>query len=92
VSAPEKLAERVRLREAMAVLRQGLPADAMALVMAGNHLWSAQDIWHPQPRALINLAQSLLEQAAELLPEGSALREDAEYAAATLPDRFGNDG
>jgi len=92
VSAPEPLAEKLRLREAMEVLRQGLPADAMALVMVGNHLWSAQDIWDPQPRALINLAQSLLEQAAELLPEGSALREDVEYAAATLPDRFGDDG
>jgi hypothetical protein len=92
VSAPEKRAERVRLREAMEVLRQGLPADAMALVMVGNDLWSAQDIWDPQPRALIHLAQSLLEQAADLLPEGSALREDAEYAASVLPDRFGDDG
>jgi hypothetical protein len=91
VSAPKPVATKVLLREAMEVLRQGLPADAMALVMAGNHLWSAQDIWHPQPRALIYLAQSLLEQAAELLPEGSALREDAEYAAAMLPDRFGDD-
>jgi hypothetical protein len=90
-NAPEPLAEKVRLREAMAVLRQGLPADAMALVMAGNHLWSVMDIWDPRPLALIHLAQNLLEQAAELLPEGTAQREDAEYSAAMLQDRFGDD-
>jgi len=92
VSAPEKLAERVRLREAMAVLRQGLPADAMALVMVGNHLWSAQDICAPEPRALVHLALILLEQAAELLPEDCPVPEDVKYEASVLRDMLGYDG
>jgi hypothetical protein len=92
VSAPEKLAERVRLREAMEVLRQGLPPDAMALVMVGNHLWSAQDIWHPQPRAMLHLALSLLEQATELLPEDCPVPEAVKYEASVLRGMLGYDG
>ena len=92
MSAPEPLAEKLRLREAMEVLRQGLPADATALVMVGNHLWSAQDIWNPQPRALLRLALSLFEQAAELLPEDCPVPEDVKYEAAVLRDMLGYDG
>jgi len=92
VSAPEPLAKKLRLREAMEVLRQGLPADATALVMVGNHLWSAQDIWNPQPRALLRLALSLLEQAADLLPEDCPVPEYVRYEASVLRGMLGYDG
>lgn len=69
-------------------LRPVLPRDVMALVAVGNRLWARQDLMHPDPLALLHLAQSLIEQAAEMLPEGDPLREQAEYAAAQLPDRF----
>ena len=92
MSAPEPLAEKLRLRGAMEVLRQNLPADAMALVMVGNHLWSAQDIWRPQPFAMLHLALSLFEQAAELLPEDCPVPEDVKYEASVLRDMLGDDG
>ena len=92
MSAPEPLAKKLRLREAMEVLRQGLPADATALVMVGNHLWSAQDIWNPQPRALLRLALSLLEQAADLLPEDCPVPEYVRYEASVLRGMLGYDG
>jgi hypothetical protein len=69
-------------------LRPVLPRDVMALVVVGNRLWMRQDLLQPQPLALLHLAQSLIEQAAEMLPEGDPLREQAEYAASQLPDRF----
>jgi hypothetical protein len=72
-------------------LRPVLPRDVMALVAVGNRLWMRQDLLHPQPLALLHLAQSLIEQAAEMLPEGDPMREQAEYAAAQLPDRFGDE-
>ena len=92
MSAPDLPAEKLRLREAMDVLRQRLPADATALVMAGNHLWSAQDIWNPQPLALIHLALSLLEQAADLLPEDCPVPEYVRYEASVLRGMLGYDG
>lgn len=74
--------------QALDALRSALPPRTMALVVVGNHLWMQQNTLHPAPLPLLHLAQSLIEQAAEMLPEGSPLREQAEYAAAQLPDRF----
>lgn len=74
--------------QALEALRAALPQGTMALVVVGNHLWMQQNALDPAPLPLLHLAQSLIEQAADMLPEGSPLREQAEYAAVQLPDRF----
>lgn len=87
--AKDRLVELGRAQEqALRALEPALPPGTMALVVVGNRLWMQQNTLYPAPLPLLHLAQSLIEQAADLLPEGSPLREQAEYAAGQLPDRF----
>lgn len=79
------------MRQSMDRLQAVVPAGMTALVMVGNALTTRQALLQPEPRALLACARSLLEQAAELLPDTSALRARAEYAATQLLDRFLDD-
>jgi hypothetical protein len=76
---------------ALALLKAAAPAGCAIVVATASRDWTMMETAGRAPLRLLSIAQSLLEDAADMLPDDSRLREEALAAARLLPDRFGDD-